>query len=89
MRNLPEAEREEFYKKIRDAAGGAEMEEIMQEYYRAAHFEQETSKGNRRYLPLNVWKKKGFDEKRSEKVGDKKWDEELGWVYGATVKKAK
>ena len=42
---------------------------------------------NRRYLPMGVWKRKGFDEERIEKEGDRKWDVELDWLYGFTVKK--
>ena len=87
MKRLPRAGREEFFKQIRDAAGGAEMEEIIQEYHRATHFEQETSKGNKKYLPLNVWKVKGFDSERIAENDDKKWDEEMEcFMYGHTVR---
>ena len=87
MQSLPKSAREAFYKQIRESAGRTEIEEIIKEYYRATYFEQETSKGNRRYLPLNVWKVKGFDEKRIERIDDKKWDEEMQcFMYGVTVR---
>ena len=57
------------------------MNEIIKETYKASYFESETSKGNRRYLPLSVWARKGFDEKRIEQIDDKKWDEEMPVSY--------
>ena len=63
------------------------MNEIIKETYKASHFESETSRGNRRYLPLTVWAKKGFDTERIEQIDDKKWDEEMQcFMYGATVR---
>ena len=72
MKTLPKHERDAFVKKIRDSANGEQMSEIIKETYKASYFESETSKGNRRYLPLTVWAKKGFDEKRIEQNDDKK-----------------
>ena len=60
------------------------MNEIIKETYKASHFESETSRGDRRYLPLTVWAKKGYDEKGIEQNDDKQWDAEMGFMYGAT-----
>ena len=54
----------------------------------ASHVEQETSYiTDKRYLPLIIWKRKGFDEKRIEQIGDKIWDEAMQcFMYGVRVR---
>ena len=54
---------------------------------RAEYIEQETSRGERMYVPLSVWQRKGFDVKMIEQNDDKQWHAEMVcFVYGFTVR---
>ena len=82
---MSKVERQLFFRRIGEARGAKAIREIVKELHIVKQYETQKANGVRAWLPLKVWEVKGFDPKRIEKVGDKRWDNEFGWVFGASV----
>ena len=86
MRRYSKEQREEFWKKVCDAHGKEEVSKIVEEVQVQEHFDESTTIGERTYLPLSVWRKRGFPWKRIRQADDKHECPTMGTVYGALIR---
>ena len=82
---MSKVERQLFFRRIGEARGAKAIREIVKELHIVKHYETQKANGVRAYLPLKVWEVRGFPVERIRENGDHMWDNEFGWVFGASV----
>ena len=84
--SLDAKQQAEFYKNVRDKKGAKDLKPFYDEFIRVEVEESKKSGDRTEYLPLKVWKKKGFPWKKIKaNCKDTKVDPLLGKCYGVTV----
>ena len=69
-----------------EARGKAAIVKVVEEVRIHEHFDETSSIGEREYLPLEVWKRKGFPWKKIRRNDDKHECPIMGTVYGALIR---
>ncbi len=69
-----------------DANGKDEIVKITEDVHVQEHYDESKTIGDIRYLPLKVWRRKGFPWRNIKATGEKVVCPNMGTVYGAIVR---
>ena len=86
LKGFSKEEREEFWKKTHECDSPEKLVQLLTKREVTRHVESKHTAKNGAFLPLSVYKQRGFNTKRIKKFcTNKKWFKELGWCYNVGV----